>query len=102
MISNNASLTPEQITADIKPGQVFAWQLYAQFERKESEDVLFLCQQDSPYQIRRLDVGRTSAWQERGRCEVEEQFLGPTGHLRSRVWICKQAQRRRYWQIAIR
>ena len=40
MISNNPSLTPEQITADVKPGQVFAWQLYAQVERKESEDIL--------------------------------------------------------------
>ena len=40
MISNNASLTPEQITADVKPGQVFAWQLYAQVERKKSEDML--------------------------------------------------------------
>ena len=40
MISNNASLTPEQITADAKPGQAFAWQLYAQVERKKSEDML--------------------------------------------------------------
>lgn len=40
IISNNASMTPEQITAGAKPSQVFAWQLYAQVERKKSEDML--------------------------------------------------------------
>ena len=40
MISNNASMTPEQITANAQPGQVFAWQLYAQIDRKKSEDML--------------------------------------------------------------
>lgn len=40
MISNNASMTPEQIVADAKPGQVFGWQLYVQVERKKSEDML--------------------------------------------------------------
>ncbi len=40
MISNNASMTPEQIVVDAKPGQVFGWQLYVQVERKKSEDML--------------------------------------------------------------
>ena len=40
MISNNASMTPEQIVADAKSGQVFAWQIYVQVERKKSEDML--------------------------------------------------------------
>ena len=40
MISNNASMTPEQIVADAKPGQVFGWQLYAQIDQKKSEDML--------------------------------------------------------------
>ncbi|KAL2041597.1 hypothetical protein N7G274_005381 [Stereocaulon virgatum] len=40
IISKNASMTPEQITANAKPSQVFAWQLYAQVERKKSEDML--------------------------------------------------------------
>ncbi|KAK0508121.1 hypothetical protein JMJ35_009205 [Cladonia borealis] len=40
MISNNASMAPEQITSDAQPGQIFAWQLYAQIDRKKSEDML--------------------------------------------------------------
>ena len=40
IISNNASMTPEQITSDAQPGQIFAWQLYAQIDRKKSEDML--------------------------------------------------------------
>ncbi|MCJ1258635.1 hypothetical protein MMC24_006468 [Lignoscripta atroalba] len=40
LISNNASMTPEQIVADARPGQVFGWQLYAQIEQKKSEDML--------------------------------------------------------------
>ncbi|MCJ1307195.1 hypothetical protein MMC25_000841 [Agyrium rufum] len=40
MISNNASMTPEQIVADAKPGQVFGWQLYVQTDAKKSEDML--------------------------------------------------------------
>ena len=40
IISNNASMTPEQITSDARPGQIFAWQLYAQIDRKKSEDML--------------------------------------------------------------
>ena len=40
IISNNASMKPEQIVADAPPGQVFGWQLYAQTDRKRSEDML--------------------------------------------------------------
>ena len=40
IISNNASMTPEQITSEAQPGQIFAWQLYAQIDRKKSEDML--------------------------------------------------------------
>jgi len=40
IISNNASMTPEQIVKDAAPGQVFGWQLYVQTERKKSEDYL--------------------------------------------------------------
>jgi isopentenyl diphosphate isomerase/L-lactate dehydrogenase-like FMN-dependent dehydrogenase len=40
MISNNASMTPEQIVEGASPDQVFGWQLYVQTERKKSEDML--------------------------------------------------------------
>ena len=40
MISNNASMTPEQIISEARPGQIFAWQLYAQIDRKKSEAML--------------------------------------------------------------
>jgi len=40
IISNNASMTPEQIVADAVPGQVFGWQIYVQIDRKKSEDML--------------------------------------------------------------
>lgn len=40
LISQNASMTPEQIVADAKPGQVFGWQLYVQNERQKSEAML--------------------------------------------------------------
>jgi isopentenyl diphosphate isomerase/L-lactate dehydrogenase-like FMN-dependent dehydrogenase len=40
MISNNASMTPEQIVEGAAPDQVFGFQLYAQKDRKESEALL--------------------------------------------------------------
>jgi isopentenyl diphosphate isomerase/L-lactate dehydrogenase-like FMN-dependent dehydrogenase len=40
IISNNASMTPEQIVQEASPGQVFAWQLYVQVDRKKSEAML--------------------------------------------------------------
>lgn len=40
IISNNASMTPEQIVADAEPGQAFGWQMYCQTDRKKSEDML--------------------------------------------------------------
>ncbi|KAF2146001.1 uncharacterized protein K452DRAFT_283283 [Aplosporella prunicola CBS 121167] len=40
VVSNNASMTPEQIIADAKPDQMFGWQLYVQTERKKSEAML--------------------------------------------------------------
>lgn len=40
IISNNASLTPEQITEGAGPGQIFGWQLYVQNERAKSEVML--------------------------------------------------------------
>lgn len=40
LISNNASMSPEQIVADAVPGQVFGWQLYVQVDRRKSEDML--------------------------------------------------------------
>lgn len=40
IISNNASMTPEQIVADAVPGQVFGWQIYVQTDRKKSEAML--------------------------------------------------------------
>ncbi|PKS06538.1 hypothetical protein jhhlp_007286 [Lomentospora prolificans] len=36
IISNNASMTPEQIVANASPGQIFGWQLYVQKERSRS------------------------------------------------------------------
>lgn len=40
IISNNASMTPEQIVQGAGPDQVFGWQLYVQSERKKSEAML--------------------------------------------------------------
>ncbi|KAA8647485.1 hypothetical protein EYZ11_004405 [Aspergillus tanneri] len=40
VISNNASMTPEQIVQDAAPDQVFGWQLYVQIDRKKSEAML--------------------------------------------------------------
>ncbi|MCJ1477371.1 hypothetical protein MMC13_006042 [Lambiella insularis] len=40
LISNNASMTPEQIVADALPDQMFGWQLYAQIDQKKSEAML--------------------------------------------------------------
>ncbi|KAI1504349.1 FMN-dependent dehydrogenase-domain-containing protein [Biscogniauxia marginata] len=40
VISNNASMTPEQIVADAAPGQMFGWQLYVQNDRAKSEAML--------------------------------------------------------------
>ncbi|KAL1987551.1 hypothetical protein VTN96DRAFT_3478 [Rasamsonia emersonii] len=40
IISNNASMSPEQIVKDAAPDQVFGWQLYVQIDRKKSEAML--------------------------------------------------------------
>ncbi|KAJ5197269.1 Aldolase-type TIM barrel [Penicillium cf. viridicatum] len=40
IISNSASMTPEQIVAGAAPGQVFGWQLYVQHDRTKSERML--------------------------------------------------------------
>ena len=40
IISNNASMTPEQIVKDAAPDQVFGWQIYVQVDRKKSEEML--------------------------------------------------------------
>ncbi|KAF7128345.1 hypothetical protein CNMCM5793_003075 [Aspergillus hiratsukae] len=40
VISNNASMTPEQIVKDAAPDQVFGWQIYVQIDRKKSEAML--------------------------------------------------------------
>ena len=41
VVSNNASMTPEQIAADARPGeQIFGWQLYVQNDRARSEAML--------------------------------------------------------------
>ncbi|KGO68783.1 Aldolase-type TIM barrel [Penicillium italicum] len=40
IISNSASMTPEQIVAGAAPGQVFGWQLYVLNDRTKSERML--------------------------------------------------------------
>jgi isopentenyl diphosphate isomerase/L-lactate dehydrogenase-like FMN-dependent dehydrogenase len=40
VLSNNASMTPEQVVADAAPGQVFGWQIYVQNDRHKSEAML--------------------------------------------------------------
>ncbi|KAG9238368.1 FMN-dependent dehydrogenase-domain-containing protein [Amylocarpus encephaloides] len=40
IVSNNASMTPEQIVEGSLPGQIFGWQLYIQKERQKSVDML--------------------------------------------------------------
>lgn len=40
VVSNNASMTPEQIVQDAQEGQIFGWQLYVQNDRAKSEAML--------------------------------------------------------------
>lgn len=40
IVSNNASMTPEQIVEGAQPGQMFGWQLYVQNQREKSEAML--------------------------------------------------------------
>ncbi|KAJ4163842.1 hypothetical protein LMH87_005546 [Akanthomyces muscarius] len=40
IVSNNASMTPEQIVADAPPGQLFGWQIYVQDGRAKSAAML--------------------------------------------------------------
>lgn len=40
IVSNNASMTPEQIVEGAKPGQLFGWQIYVQDGRAKSEAML--------------------------------------------------------------
>jgi isopentenyl diphosphate isomerase/L-lactate dehydrogenase-like FMN-dependent dehydrogenase len=40
IVSNNASMTPEQIVEGSLPGQIFGWQIYVQNDRKRSEAAL--------------------------------------------------------------
>ena len=40
IVSNNASMTPEQIAEGAPDDQIMGWQLYVQTERKKSEDML--------------------------------------------------------------
>ncbi|KAJ5167210.1 Hydroxyacid oxidase 2 [Penicillium canariense] len=40
IISNSASMTPEQIVANAVPGQTFGWQLYVQDDRTKSEKMI--------------------------------------------------------------
>ena len=40
IVSNNASMTPEQIVEGSPPGQIFGWQIYVQTDRKKSEAML--------------------------------------------------------------
>lgn len=40
IISNNASMTPEQIVKEAAPDQIFGWQIYVQVDRKKSEAML--------------------------------------------------------------
>ena len=40
IISHNASMTPEQIVENAKPGQIFGWQLYVQTDVTRSEKML--------------------------------------------------------------
>ncbi|KAI1931104.1 hypothetical protein LOZ58_003582 [Ophidiomyces ophidiicola] len=40
LISNNASMTPEEIVKNAAPNQVFGWQLYVQTDKRKSEAML--------------------------------------------------------------
>ena len=40
VLSQNASMTPEQVTEGSPPGQVFGWQLYVQSQREKSERMI--------------------------------------------------------------
>ncbi|EEP78390.1 conserved hypothetical protein [Uncinocarpus reesii 1704] len=70
IISNNASMTPEEIVKNATPDQVFGWQLYVQTEKRKSEAMLarikklkaikFICLTlDAPVPTKREDDERT-------------------------------------------
>ena len=40
IVSNNASMTPEQVVEGSAPGQIFGWQIYVQNDRRKSEAML--------------------------------------------------------------
>ena len=72
IVSNNASMTPEQIVEGSLPGQIFGWQLYVQNDRSKSEAMLrrinkmsdkykFICLTlDAPVPGKREDDERTT------------------------------------------
>lgn len=76
IVSNNASMTPEQIVQDAVEGQVFGWQLYVQNDRAKSEAMLA--------RIRKLDrfykfIVLTLDAPVPGKREMDEkQGLGPS------------------------
>ena len=72
IVSNNASMTPEQIVEGADPAQVMGWQLYVQTDRRKSEDMLaritklaqykFICLTlDAPVPGKREDDERTKS-----------------------------------------
>lgn len=72
IVSNNASMSPEQIVDGSLPGQIFGWQIYVQNDRKKSEAMLarinkmsdkykFICLTlDAPVPGKREDDERSS------------------------------------------
>lgn len=51
ILSNNASLTPEQVVDGASPEQVLGWQLYVQTDRQRSEDMLSRISRLPPYKF---------------------------------------------------
>ena len=102
IISNNASMNPEQIVKDSPEGQIFGFQLYGQIDKKKSEDMLhrvnrlshrikFICltvdapvpgkrEDDERVKHAESDVARMSDFQEK-----KEQHAQPAPSLRGGI-----------------
>ncbi|TVY32829.1 Cytochrome b2, mitochondrial, partial [Lachnellula occidentalis] len=102
IISNNASMTPEQVVEGSLPGQIFGWQLYVQNDRKKSEAMLarinkmtnkfkFICLTlDAPVGGKREDDERYADARRRG--VGQQLFLGTAADLTWKdtlTWLAK-------------
>ena len=115
IISNNASMTLEEIVEGSPPGQLFGWQLYVQTDRKKSEAWLerinkmkdkfkFVCltldapipekrEKDERQQLTNLSLPQTPA-----PTAGEDAHSGVTDHIVSRKLFTAEAARTIIWK----